>query len=179
MATSSTKERVEKSLDDYVGTEDPLNLYKLLKGRLKNSFGFSEEKASKYAWFCQLIYKELKDNHDVEDGLKKIASANQLLPEAMAMDLVKSAGAIKNYRLSAGVSVVAPFIDRLAAIAKASGIELNECSLSVVKVALDIAGAGTGAVTSVSGIGIPLLCLSILATFNDSYGLVNACTSKN
>ena len=177
--TVSTKERVEKTLDDYVGTEDPLNLYQLVKGRLKNTFKFSEEKAGKYAWFCQLIYKEVKDNHDVEDGLQKIASANQLLPEAMAMNLVKSAGAIKNYRLSAGVSVVAPFIDRLAALAKGCGIELDECSLSVVKVALDIGGAGTGAVSSVSGFGIPLLCLSILATYNDGFGLVKACTLKH
>ena len=173
---SPAKERTEKVLDDYVGKDDPLNLYRVVKKGLKDQFHFSDEKADKYAWFCQLVYKELKDNHDAADGLKKIASANHLLPEAMAMNLVKSAGAIKNYRLSAGLSVVAPFLDRIAAIARGSGIELNECSLSVVKVALDIGGAGAGAVTSVGLVGVPLLCLSILATFNDSYGLVKACS---
>jgi hypothetical protein len=42
-------------------------------------------------------------------------------------------------------------------------------------VAFDIAGAGAGAVTAVEGIGIPLLVLSVIATFNDSYGLAKAC----
>jgi hypothetical protein len=85
-------------------------------------------------------------------------------------------GALKGRVLSGGAGVAAPFIDRLASIAKYYGIALDECSLSVTKVALDIAGAGTGAVTAVSGIGIPLLFLSVVATFNDSYGLAKACS---
>jgi hypothetical protein len=172
---TASKEKTDKILDDYVGKDDPRNLYTIVRGRLK-SVGFSDEKADKYAWFCQLVYKEVKDDHDVSEGLEKIANANRMLPQAMAMNLVNSAAAIKNYRLSAGLSVVGPFIDRIAAIARASGIELNECSLSVVKVAIDIGGAGAGAVSSVTGIGIPLLALSIMATFNDSYGLVKACS---
>jgi hypothetical protein len=131
--------------------------------------GFSAEKAKRYAWFCQAIYKELKDRHDVIDGLNRIASANKLLPQAIAMNLVTSSGALKNYWLS--VSVVGPFIDRFAAIAKKNGIALDECSLTVTKVALDIAGAGTGALSSVAEIGIPLLFLSVISTFNDSYSL--------
>jgi hypothetical protein len=154
--------------------EDPVKIYDAVHSGLKR-MGFSEDKASRYGWFCQAIYKELKDQHDVLDGLDKIAAANKLLPQATAMNLVRSTAAIKDFRLSAGVSVVSPFIDRMAAIAKQNGIELNECSLSVTKVALDIAGAGTGAVTSVTGIGIPLLALSVIATFNDSYGLAKAC----
>ena len=155
--------------------EDALKIYTLIHDGLK-SLGFTEDKANRYAWFCQAIYKELKDHHDVIDGLQKIANATKLLPEALAMNLVKATGALKNYRLSGGASVVAPFVDRLAAIAKQNGIVLNECSLSVTKVALDIAGAGTGAVFSVSGIGIPLLFLSVVATFNDSDGIAKACS---
>jgi len=165
----------KRVVDSYIGMDDPLKIYTLIHDGLI-SLGFTEEKANRFAWFCQAIYKELKDQHDALDGLQKIANANKLLPQAIAMNLAKSAGALKDYRLSGGVSVAAPIVDRLATIAKQNGIELNECSLGVAKVALDIAGAGAGAVTSVSGIGIPLLFLSVAATFNDSYSLAKACS---
>jgi hypothetical protein len=74
------------------------------------------------------------------------------------MDLVKSTGALKNYRLSAGVSVVAPFIDRLTSIARQNGVELNECSLSVTNVALDIAGPAPA--LSLPCPGLAFLCSS-------------------
>jgi hypothetical protein len=168
-------EESQKVVDSYIGMDDVLNVYTVIFGGLK-SLGFSEEQAKRYAWFCQAIYKELKDQHDAIDGLNKIASANKLLPQAIAMNLVTSTGALKNYRLSAGVSVVGPFIDRFAAIARKNGIALDECSLNVTKVALDIGGAGTGALSTVGGgIGIPLLFLSVISTFNDSYSLGKAC----
>src|SRR5580700_3653895 len=110
-------EESQKVVDSYIGMDDVLNVYTVIFGGLK-SLGFSEEQAKRYAWFCQAIYKELKDQHDAIDGLNKIASANKLLPQAIAMNLVTSTGALKNYRLSAGVSVVGPFIDRFAAIAR-------------------------------------------------------------
>lgn len=161
-------------VESYIGMDDPVKIYTLIHSGLR-TLGLTEDRADRYAWFCQAVYKELKDQHDVIDALQKIASANKLLPEAIAMNLIKATGALKNYRLSAGVSVAAPFIDRLASIAKQNGIALDECSLSITKVALDLAGAGAGAVTSVSGIGIPLLFLSVVATFNDSYSLGKAC----
>ncbi len=164
----------QKVVDSYIGMDDFLNVYMLIHDGLIQ-LKFTEEKANQYAWFSQATYKELKDHHDVLDSLQKIAIANKLLPGQIAMGFAKGAAVVKDYRLSAGVGVVAPFVDRLTTIAKQNGIELNECSLSVMKVALDIAGAGTGAVTAVSGIGIPLLFLSVVATFNDSYGLGKAC----
>jgi len=167
----------QKVVDGYLGLDDPVTVYALISTGLRN-LGFSEDKANRYAWFCQAIYKELKDSHDVMDGMQKIASANKLMPGAVAMNFGWATGVLKDYRLSARASVVAPFIDRLAAIARQNGIELNECSLSVTKVALDIAGAGTGAISAVSGIGIPLLVLSVLATYNDSYGLARACSTQ-
>lgn len=168
-------EESQKVVDNYIGMGDALNIYTVIQGGLKR-LGFTRDKADRYAWFCQYVYKELKDHHDVTDALHKIAGANKLLPQAIAMNLVKSTGALKNYRLSAGVSIVGPFIDRLSAIARNQGIALDECSLNVVKVALDIGGAGTGAVSSVAGIGIPLLFLSVAATFNDGFSLVRACS---
>jgi hypothetical protein len=169
-----SNETKAKVVDSYIGLDDPLNVYTIILNGLKR-LGFTQDTANLYAWFCQAIYKELKDDHDAIDSLQKIANANELLPKAISMNLVRSAGALKNYRLSARASVAAPVIDRLVAIAKYNGIELNECSISITKVALDIAGAGTGAVSSVGGIGVPLLFLSVIATFNDSYGFAKAC----
>ncbi len=170
----------ENVVNSYIGMDDLLNIYKVAYSGLKG-IGFSEVKADRYAWFCQAIYKELKDQHDVLDNLQKIATANKLLPGQLTMNFTSGVAAVKGFRLSARVGVAAPFIDRLASIAKKYDIELNECSLGVTKVALDIAGAGTGAVTSVTGIGIPLgiplLVLNVIATFNDSYSLGKACSS--
>jgi hypothetical protein len=164
----------KKVVDSYIGMDDPVKIYDAIHAGLIK-LGFAEEKADRYAWFCQAAYKELKDQHDALDSLQKIAVANKLLPGQVAMGFVKGTEIVKNSRLSAGAGVAAPIIDRLATIAKQYGIELNECSLSVSKVAFDIAGAGAGAVTAVEGIGIPLLVLSVIATFNDSYGLAKAC----
>jgi hypothetical protein len=170
-----TESQKQAILDDYVGKDDVVSVYRAVHdGLLK--LNFSEDKANRYAWFCQDIYKELKDQHDVVDGLKKVAERNELLPKSIALNLVRSTEAIKDSRLSAGMGVIAPFVDRAAAIARLNGIELDECSLSITKVALDIGGAGTGALSSaVGGLGIPLLALSVIATFNDSYTLAKAC----
>jgi len=161
-------------VDSYIGMDDPLKIYSVIHDGLIK-LGFKEDKARSYAWYCQAVYKELKDNHDALESLQKISNINKLLPEAIAMNLVRSTVALKDYRLSGAAGVLGPILDRLASIAKANGIALDECSLCVVKVALDCAGAGAGAVSSVSGIGIPLLFLSVVATFNDSYALGKAC----
>ena len=115
-------------VDSYIGMDDPLKIYTLIHGGLIK-LRVGEDKANRYAWFCQAVYKELKDEHDVIDGLQKIATANKLLPGQIAMNFVEAAGNINNYRMTAGGGIVAPFVDRLGAIAKQSGIELNECSL--------------------------------------------------
>lgn len=164
----------EGVVDSYIGMDDFVKIYTPVRYGLKK-LKFTDDDANRYAWFCQAIYKELKDQHDVIDSLQRIARANKLLPQAIEMNLVRSAGTLKNYRLSAGVGVVAPFIDRLSALAKANGIQLNECSLSVTKVAMDVAGAGTGAVTFGTGMGTVLLFLSVVATFNDGQSLGKAC----
>lgn len=164
--------------------EHPLTAQALIRSKLRG-LGFTEEKVHRYASYCKTISEEvekLKNRNEVIEGLQKIAKVNRLLPEAVAMNLVKSTQALKDSRLSAGVSVASagisvakPIIDRLRGMAEHRGIELNECALSLTTVAIDIAGAGTGAVTSVEGIGIPLLVLSVMSTLKDSYGLGKAC----
>lgn len=167
------KKDVEEAIDSYVGKDDPINVYTGLRKLLKRQGGVSDDVAEKTAFLGQWMYKELKDNHDLADALHKIASANKVLPKATLMNLT---GAVKQYRLSAGLGVAAPFVDRFAAIARANGIQLNECSLSISKVAMDIGGVGVGAVTSITGpVGLALLALSVVSTFNDSYGLGKAC----
>ena len=164
----------QKIVDSYIGMDDQVKIYDLVnRGMVK--LGFSKDQANRYGWFCQAIYKEVKDNHDFLDGLKKFATSNKLLSGAIEMKFVKTIPSFQNYRMSAGASIAAPIVDRLATLAKQNGIELNECSLCVTKVALDIAGAGTGAVGSVSGLGIPLLVLSVIATYNDGNALAKAC----
>lgn len=164
-----------RPVDSYIGMDDLLKVYSLIYSGLKR-LQFSEDKANRYAWFCQAVYKELKDQHDVLAALKSIANANKVLPNATAMHLVNSVKVLKDARISGAAGIAAPVVDRLVTIAREYGIELNECSLSVTKVALDIAGAGVGAVTSVEAIGIPLLFLSVVATFNDGYTLGKACS---
>jgi len=168
------KKDSEKIIDSYIGMDDPLKVYTLIHYGFRKH-GFAEDKAHEYARFCQAVYKELKDQHDVIDSLHKIASVNRLIPNAIALDLAKSTAALKNYRLSAGAGVAGPVVDRLVVIGRKKGIKFNECSLGLTKVALDIAGVGTGTVTSVGLVGIPLLLVSVVATFNDAYGLAKAC----
>lgn len=110
-----------------------------------------------------------KDAHEVYEGAKKATKAGRYTGSLNAL--------VKDYGSSGGASVLGVFVDRFAALAKYKGIELNECALSVAKVATDIVGAGVGAVTSVSGFGLLLLGVSILSTYQDSYSLGKACSA--
>ena len=62
-----------KIVDSYIGMDDLVKIYSLVHAALLR-MGFTEDKANRYAWYCQAIYKELKDRNDVLDGLKKIGS---------------------------------------------------------------------------------------------------------
>ena len=112
--------------------------------------------------------KDTLDAHDVYKGSKAAIGAAPYVGSLNAM--------IYNYGLSGGASVLGVFVDRFGALAKSQGIKLNECALSVAKVATDIGGAGVGAVTSVSGLGVLLLAVGIVSTFQDSKSLVKACS---
>ncbi len=131
--------------------------------------------AQRYATFCQAIYDYIQQNHDLSESLKQIANANQFQPMARQLQLTKAAGAFGDMRLSGVAGITNIFVDRFKALADHYGIELNDCSLAVTKVCLDIGSAGAGAVSSVTGVGIVWLGLSVVATFQDSYELGKVC----
>jgi hypothetical protein len=60
-------------VDSYIGVDDPVRIYDLVKQGLKKNLQLSEDKAERYAWFTQATYKELMDQYGVVDGLKRIA----------------------------------------------------------------------------------------------------------
>ena len=64
------------------------------------------------------------------------------------------------------------FVDRFEGYARHHGIELNDCSLQITKVALDIA---TGGVFAASVWGVFVAGFAVLSTFQDSYALGTAC----
>ena len=84
-------------------------------------------------------------------------------------------GMVKDFGAAGGASVLGVFVDRFGGLAKSQGIELNECAMSVSKVATDIAAAGVGSVTAVTGWGVLLLGISIVSTYRDSSALAKSC----
>ena len=126
-----------------------------------------------FFWRCSDIFKKHpeveealkygKDAYDVYDSAQKAVKASGYTGSLNAL--------VRDYGASGGASVLGVFVDRFAALARYEGIELNECALSVAKVAADIGGA----VSLVSGFGVLLLGASIVATFQDSYSLARAC----
>jgi hypothetical protein len=154
----------------------PGKTYDFVYGRLLQPMG--PDKARAYATFCQAIYDYVQQNHDLSDGLKQIADANKLEPMARALELTKSVGTLGDVRLSGVAGVTNVFVDRFKALADYYGVELNDCSLAVTKVCLDIGSAGVGAVSSVTGLGVVWLGLSVIATFQDSYDLGKVCVPQ-
>lgn len=151
----------------------PGKTYDFVYGRLKGTLG--PEKAKAYANFCQAIYDFIQENHDLKDGLQQVANANQLQPMARQLQLTNSVRTLGDVRLSGSAGIANVFVDHFKALAEHYGIEVNECSLAVTKVCLDVASAGVGAVSSVTGIGLVWLGLSVIATFQDSYELGSVC----
>ena len=147
--------------------------------------------ASKYALFCQHIYayiqsnpqvqsalkemKDIKDAKDVEEGARKAMQAQTLLNNASEMGLTSAVNGLRSVRGGAAAAVLSVFVDRFASYARAQGIELNDCSLSIAKVSLDFAGAMVGGATAFTGWGLVLTGFSVLAMFNDSYELGKSC----
>jgi hypothetical protein len=70
------------------------------------------------------------------------------------------------------------FVDRFEKLAETQGIELNDCSMAVVKVALDIAAAGVGSVTALSGFGLVVAGVAVLETAKDGYALGQVCVAR-
>jgi len=160
----------KKGKDDEVAAG---KTYDFVYGRMKPVLG--PEKAKAYANFCQAIYDYIQEDHDLSEGLKQVANANKLQPMARQLQLTKSVGTLGDLRLSGVAGITNVFVDHFKALADHYGIEVNECSLAVTKVCLDIGSAGIGAVSSVTGVGLVWLGLSVIATFQDSYDLGTVC----
>jgi hypothetical protein len=137
--------------------------------------GFEPKTAKNYATFCQAVYDYIQQNHDLQDSLAKIANANKLEPMARELQLTKSIRSLGDTRLAGGAGLANIFVDYFKAYAVANGIEINECSVAITKVCLDISSAGIGAVSSVTGVGVVWLGISVIATFQDSYDLGKIC----
>jgi hypothetical protein len=148
------------------------------------STGLDEKRAASFALFCQDVYSYVQndpklqaalDTYSVYDGSKKSVVAAGYIQRAGALGLKSGISGFSDYGKSGGAAVLGVFVDRFGAYAKSQGIELNECSLTLAKVALDVGGAGTGAVTALSGWGLLLAGVSVVATFKDSYSLAKVC----
>jgi len=150
--------------------------YDFVYGRLKGSMG--PDMAKKYAYFCQELYSYIQDDHDLIDALKQIEIADKLQPMARQLQLTNSVRTLGDVRLGGMAGILNVFVDHFKALAEHNGIELNECSLSIAKVCLDIASAGVGALSSVTGVGLVWLGLSVIATFQDSYELGQVCLAS-
>ncbi len=151
----------------------PGRTYDFVFGRLKTTMG--PDKAKAYANLCQAIYDYIQQDHDLTEGLKQVANANKLQPMARELQLTRAVGTLGDLRLSGVAGITNVFVDHFKALAEHYGIEVNECSLAVTKVCLDIGSAGIGAVSSVTGVGVVWLGLSVIATFQDSYDLGKVC----
>jgi hypothetical protein len=155
--------------------------------------GMDDRRAWSYGAFCQDVYgyiqndpqlqqalkgyKYLKDSKDVFDGTVKVTKAENYLQNARALGLTSAETGFRNFRGSGAADVLSVFVDRFEALAKRQGIELNECSLAVTKVALSVATAGAGALTSLTPMGWVLLGIGTVSTFKESYALGIACFS--
>ncbi len=159
---------------------DPFNdvvkgkTYDVINARLID-MGMSPDKANRYGIFCQALYNEVQGNHDISDALKNLANAEKLQPMARQLGLTSSVRTLGDVSLAGKAGLVNVFVDYIKGLALACGVEINDCSFSIAKVALDIASAGVGAVSSVTGVGVVWLALSVVATFQDSYELANVC----
>jgi hypothetical protein len=190
MANSSASSRGGSSSSRNQSTAAFSYVYSGLTGA-----GMDSPTASKYALFCQHVYVYIQSNPDVQDALKKVKEAKdakevgegagkayraqRLLTNATQMGLTSAANGLRDVRAGGTAAVLSVFVDRFASYARAQGIELNECSLSVTKISLDFAGAMVGGATALSGWGLVLAGFSVLSMFDDSYELGKACLTSH
>jgi hypothetical protein len=142
-------------------------------------------KAAKYALLCMDVYRyindhpemksALQDANNVRKGVTTISTAVRYAKDGAAIGITSAANGFRSYGIGGGGKIISAFVNQFAAYAEKNGIELNQCALSITKVALDIGTAGAGAVTSVTGAGIVFLAIGVLGTFNDSGDMAKAC----
>ena len=155
------------------------------------SAGVDSRKADAWSLFCQdlfcyiqndpvlhtalTVFLKGKSGKDVYDGSKMIAQSTKLIGNAASMGLVSATPRLATLRAGGAANVLSGFVDLFEGYAKGHGIELNECSLNVSKVILDLGGAMVGGATAPTGFGLILAAMSVLSMGQDSYSLGKAC----
>jgi hypothetical protein len=154
------------------------------------STGVSKEDAAKYGAFAMEMHRYLSENKEVGeavmvlcdsysiyDGSKKIFTAAKYLRNQAAVGLTSASAGLTAYGTSGAASILLVFHSRFSALAERQGIELNKCALAFADLSLNIAAAGAGSVTALSGFGIALAGIGIVGTWTSSQALVKACSS--
>jgi len=118
------------------------------------------------------MYKFGKDGKEIYEGTTKAVAVAGYVARGGS---IVSTSKMYSYGAGGGAQVLGVFVDRFASYAQSQSLELNECSLGLARVSLDIATAGAGAVTSLSGIGAVVAGFAVISTFQDSYSLGKAC----
>ena len=153
--------------------------------------GIEQRTAILYATYCTAVYRYLlehprtrtalemaKDAYDVADGSQKAFRAAGYIERGSAVGVSSARSGFAAYGASGGAGVLQVFTSYFESFAKTQGIELNECSLAVAKVSLDIAAAGIGSVAAVSGWGLVVAGVGVIATARDSYALGQVCFGR-
>ena len=150
--------------------------------------GVDPDEADKYTLLSMEIYryllehpetlqavKAVKDTHDVYDGTRKAFTAAGYIDRAATLGLSSAKSGFSAYGASGGAIVLQVFRERFEAFAKSQGFELNECSMAISALSLDIAAAGIGSVTALSGLGAVLAAFAVLGTLKDGYMVGQVC----
>jgi hypothetical protein len=150
--------------------------------------GVDKSTANLWSFYAQEIYgyierhkevverlKKVKDAKDVWDGSRQALASSRYLDRAKELGLQSATNGLRSYGAGGGADVLAVFVDHFEQLAKQQGIPLNDCSMQITKVALDIATAGAGSVFALSGFGLVVAGLAVIATAKDSYALGQAC----
>ena len=113
-----------------------------------------------------------KGAYDAYDKGKTFVAAGRLIRNPMMANAATKIGKVQNI---AGAGVLRGAVDVLEVAAKHEGVELNKCSLSVSKVALDGVVVTAEAATVETGVGAVLFALSVKGAKDDVVELVATC----
>jgi len=180
-----------RSQSDKKGPDDAGRLGAVVSSSLASA-GLPRDVVDKYALLVVEVYRYLlehpaaleavkgvKDAHEVYDGTKKAFTAAGYVERAGAIGLSSAQSGFSAYGASGGAGVLQVFRERFEAFAKSQGIELDECSMAVSRLSLDIAAAGIGSVTALTGFGAVMAAVGVLGTFKDGYAVGQLCILRS
>jgi hypothetical protein len=147
--------------------------------------GLTRDTAKKYAYFAEELYQYIKDSpelktvlegakstYDMAKGAKGYAAAARLSSNATTMNALSSAESFAARGTFSAGGAISAFVNYFAAIAKSLHIEMNECTIAVTKVMLDVL---TTIALADTVIGLWAAALQVLATGADATEMVQAC----